>query len=191
MNLFEGNVGGKIYADFTHGSSSYNTFFRNHIIRDSSAQAITNALRAVDIERNQYYYNIVGNVLGISSQTWTNFEDTGARTAAQSYAYTWGYGSDGDITSDDPKSKGTVLRHCNYDYATQSTQWEASIQDHLLPNSLYLVGKPAFFGGLSWPVIGPDLNPMVGRLPAKDRFNGVLPVDPVAPLPPQNLKIIN
>lgn len=172
MNLFEGNIGDKIHADFTHGSSSYNTFYRNHSIRESSAQNITNALRAVDIEKAQHYYNFVGNVLGKPNQNWTSYEDGGSRTGGEAYAYTWGYPTDGSSKSTDSQSKATALRHGNYDYATQSTHWEPGISDHNLPNSLYLAAKPAFFGGLSWPAIGPDLSPMSGTIPAKERYEG-------------------
>jgi hypothetical protein len=39
-----------------------------------------------------------------------------------------------------------------------------------LPASLYLSAKPAFFGNTPWPAIGPDANPMVNSLPARERF---------------------
>ena len=191
MNLFEGNIGAKIYADFTHGSSSYNTFLRNHVIRDSSALSVTNARRAVDVERTQYYYNFLGNVLGLDGQSWTAFEDSGSRSAgAGMYVYTWGYPSDGAGTSVDSNSKSTSVRHGNYDYQTRSTRWEAGIADRDLPPSLYLVSKPPFFGGLPWPSIGSDRVPMGGTIPAKERFEG-RPVAPAGanPNPPANLRV--
>ncbi len=193
MNLFEGNIGAKIYADFTHGSSSYNTFFRNHSIRDSSALTVTNALRAVDVEKVQYYYNFVGNILGKASQSWTSYEDAGTRSAGSGqYAFTWGYLSDGATSSSDPKSKATALRHGNYDYATQSTKWDGSIADQNLPDSLYLTAKPAFFGGLRWPTIGSDLSPLVGTIPAKERYEGrsVPPQSPLPPAPATSVRVI-
>ena len=193
MNLFEGNIGAKIYGDFTHGSASYNTFFRNWAIRDSSAQTITQALRAVDIERSNSFYNIVGNVLGQSGQTWTAYEDSGTRLAGSGkYVYTWGYYSDGATTSSDPKSKVTVLRHGNYDFATQSTTWDPGISDRSLPASLYLSSKPRFFGGLPWPSIGPDTNTLPGTIPAKERYEGrPVPEGGNLPSAPTNLRIIS
>lgn len=193
MNLFEGNIGAKIYADFTHGSSSYNTFFRNNSTRDSSALAVTNALRAVDIEKVQYYYNFVGNVLGKAGQTWTAFEDNGTRTAGSGrYVYTWGYPSDGASTSTDRQSKATALRHGEYDYQTQSTRWDANIPDQNLPPSLYLTSKPNFFGRLSWPSIGPDRTPLAGTIPAKERYEGrAVPPTTTTPLAaPTNLRTV-
>jgi len=190
MNLFEGNIGAKIYADFTHGSSSYNTFFRNNAIRDSSALTVTNALRAVDVEQAQYYYNFVGNVLGAAGQSWTAFEDSGTRVAgAGRYVYTWGYFSDGASSSVDSKSKSTALRHGNYDYQSQSTKWDSSNADHMLPASLYLTAKPAFFGGLPWPSMGPDRSPLVGALPAKERYEGRAVPGPVFLPAPTSLTV--
>lgn len=192
MNLFEGNIGAKIYGDFTHGSASYNSFFRNWVIRSSSALTVTRSLRAVDIERSNWYYNIVGNVLGQSGQTWTAYEDNGSRNAASGkYAYTWGYFSDGTSTTSDSLTKATVLRHGNYDYATQSTIWDPGTADRLLPPSLYMSSKPQFFGGLPWPAIGSDRNPVSGTIPAKERFEGrPIPGAATAPSAPTNVRIV-
>lgn len=170
MNLFEGNKGAKIYADFTHGSSSYNMFLRNHSQRVSSALNNTNALRAVDVEKVQYYYSFFGNVLGSAGQTWTAFEDDGARSGNGKYVYTWGYPSDGAGTSTDGESKATALRHGNFDYFTQTIIWDSAIADHSIPNSLYLESKPAWFGDLAWPAIGPDVGGYSTLLPAEERY---------------------
>jgi len=193
MNLFEGNIAAKIYGDFTHGSASYNSFFRNWVLRDSSALTVTNALRAVDIEKSNWYYNIVGNVLGQAGQTWTAYEDNGTRFAGSDrYAYTFGYFSDGATTSVDSQSKSTVFRHGNFDYATQSTIWDPATSDHTLPQSLYLAAKPQFFGGLPWPAIGPDLSPRSGTIPAKERYEGrSIPGSGTLPAAPTNLRIIS
>ena len=191
MNLYEGNIGDKIHADFTHGSSWYNTFYRNNAIRDSSALTVTNALRAVDVEKAQHYYNFVGNVLGKPGQTWTGYEDSGSRSSKDRYAFTWGYATDGDTTTTDPQSKATAFRHGNYDYATQSTHWDTGTADHNLPASLYLTSKPASFGGLPWPSIGPDMNPIVGTIPAKERYEGrSIPPASGVPSPPTNVRLI-
>jgi hypothetical protein len=191
MNLFEGNIGAKIYADFTHGSSSYNTFFRNHVVRDTSALAVTNSLRAVDVERNQYYYNFVGNVLGRPGQTWTSYEDTGTRASTGKYVFTWGYASDGGVSSVDAQPKATALRHGNYDYATESVRWASALADRVLPGSLYLSDRPAFFGSLPWPPIGPDASPMAGTIQAKERYEGRAVPGPGTPPPaPTSLRVV-
>src|SRR3989338_7085776 len=82
MNLFEGNVAQHLGADYTHGSGSHNTFFRNQITRENLNYDNTLAdqhLFAVDISKFNYYLNVVGNVLGKSSQTFNAYEDSGTR----------------------------------------------------------------------------------------------------------------
>ncbi len=129
MNLWEGNIGCKVYGDNAHGSSAYNTVFRNHVARESFPaeypSGITQARRAVDIEVYNRYWNIVGNVLGKSSQSWTAVDPGATRLAGTGqYVYTFGYFSDGDSTRDDATIVTDTLRHGNYDYASQTVQWD-------------------------------------------------------------------
>jgi hypothetical protein len=173
-NLFEGNIVGKIQLDFTHGSSSFNTLFRNHVVRQSAAISTTRGLRAIDVERSNWFHNIIGNVLGVPSQSWTAYEDNGSRSRWQRYAFSWGYSGDGDTSSDDVRSKVTALRHGNYDFATRSVHWDAAIARRTLPPSLYLSGRPAFWGDDPWPAIGPDVKSLSGTIPAKVRYERLL-----------------
>jgi hypothetical protein len=50
----------------------------------------------------------------------------------------------------------TLFLHGNYDSATGTIAWSGSIT-HTLPASLYLSSKPAWFGNVPWPSIGPDI----------------------------------
>jgi hypothetical protein len=43
--------------------------------------------------------------------------------------------------------------------------------DGLVPNSLYLTSRPAFFGSLDWPAIGPDVAGYYKNIPAVMRWN--------------------
>jgi len=52
--------------------------------------------------------------------------------------------------------KATLLRHGNWDSLNNAVIWDANIPDHTIPNSLYLTGKPSWWGDLPWPPIGPD-----------------------------------
>jgi len=170
MNLFEGNYGTKIDADFTHGSGSYNTYFRNHVTRASSAQPITGGRWPVNYDVTQSNPNFVGNVLGRTGQTWTALETGTTRNTSSNYVWSWGFRGDGDTNQDSTTPKNTALRHGNYDAFTQTTTWDPTIADQTLPASLYLTSKPAFFGNRPWPSIGPDLSPMVGVVPARARY---------------------
>jgi hypothetical protein len=186
FNLFEGNIVGKIHGDNTFGSSSYNTFFRNHVTRESLPQ-IDYALWAVTIDQNNTYYNVVGNVLctpGCVGQ----YEPANI-SSSMKVIWRIGYNSasDSNGNDNDPNPGATLLRHGNFDYVTQETHWDPNIADHNLPNSYYLSSKPSFFGNLAWPAIGPDLNPMVETLPAKVRYEES---ETWPPRPPQNLRIV-
>ena len=76
-----------------------------------------------------------------------------------------------DIAALDLGVATTLLRHGNYDYATRKTNWDSKITDRVLPPSLYLAAKPAWWPAeLRWPAVGPDQQPMVGLIPAQLRF---------------------
>lgn len=70
--------------------------------------------------------------------------------------------------------KATLLRHGNYDFFHRDVVWDPSIQDHSIPNSLYLTGKPAWWpANLAWPLIGPDKALGGATNPAKLRYDAM------------------
>ncbi len=160
MNLYEGNIGAIIMCDNELGGSRYNTYLRNHATVTSVPSVIYHMYGA-DIEENNLYENFVGNVFGSD--------------ATVNYKGSWRFGchSAGNCVNPDPRPEQTVLRHGNYNYNNKTTQWDPEITDHKIPKSYYLSFKPAFFGNLPWPCMGPDLNPVVGKLPAKERFEAM------------------
>lgn len=158
MNLFEGNIAAHIDMDNYLGSSSHNTFFRNHIER-KSISSVTNGLWAVEIQANNLYANVIGNVLCTEGCT----------------GEIWRIGYDKLTSTIDSRVETTLLRHGNFDYISQQVSWDPVISDHSLPNSYYLSAKPSFYRNLPWPSIGPDLDVKVGVLPAKMRYFGPLP----------------
>ena len=173
MNLFEGNIGIQLHFDYTHGSGSHNTAFRNHITMESKGENkdINMHLVAVEIHKYNRYENIIGNVFGKPGLT-GSYELDNITSFYIPLIWKLGYSYSSDKgTTDDPDVESTLIRHGNYDYITQSTRWDTNISDRNLPDSYYLSSKPAFFGDLPWPAIGPDLSPMVGTLPAKKRFS--------------------
>ena len=103
-----------------------------------------------------------------------------------------GYVNAGDSSpsGNDPKVKDTLLRHGNWDSVTRATVWNQSIADTNMPASLYLAGKPGWWGDLAWPPYGGDLNPMVGTIPAESRLNSIRG-SVSRPSPPQNLRVVN
>jgi PKD repeat protein len=164
MNLFEGNICPNVVFDNAIGSSRHNTAFRNHAERYSQGASLN--LNAIEVQMNNLYENVIGNVLCRPG-------DTGSYEVQSSARGVYKLGcNQSDCSAPDPRSKATLLRHGNFDYVTGTTHWDPAIEERNLPNSYYLTSKPSFFGTLPWPMIGPDLSPMVGDLPAKMRFEG-------------------
>jgi hypothetical protein len=86
-------------------------------------------------------------------------------------------GSDCNPSNWDPKTAATTLRHGNYDYVNRSIAWHRT-DDRELPASLYLASKPSWWGRGPWPPIGPDLKPMVSSIPARERYEKLMPSKP-------------
>jgi hypothetical protein len=185
MNLFEGNYSeGRFVADNVFGSSSHNTFFRN---RQFLSAGKNGAPWNYDIQYNASYYNIVGNVIGTLGHE-TTYELNNVTLSGQKSIFRFGYTSDGDKdpSGNNSQCNATTLRHANWDSATNGVVWNSSA-DRVLPASLYLNGKPNWWGTLQWPAIGPDVSPMYPPIPGAGKGT---PWDSKAALsPPSNLKV--
>lgn len=191
MNLWEGNVGEGFQADGYHGSASHQTVFRNWF-HGMSTNSVHHRM-PIDLPRAEYYFNVVGNVLGWTWATNTSVEyemtgepqwynDTGC-------IYRLGYPNMGNnslkdvspvlvgysnyVTSfPDTKVTSTLIRHGNYDFKSATQVWDGRIPDHSIPNSYFYTNKPAFFGNLRWPPFDPA-NPMAAastNIPAGYRY---------------------
>jgi hypothetical protein len=192
MNLIEGNhFASRIISDYTWGSASHNTYFRNRIY-DGLRPQINYGVWEMDIYKTHYFENVVGNVLGragyeriyeVENRTFSVYGDKGI--------WRLGYVNAGDDgpAGNDPKVKATLLRHGNWDGVTQSVVWDPGIVDTNLPGSLYLTEKPSWWGDLRWPPVGSDLNPMATSIPAQVRLLSILG-SATRPSPPQNLRVV-
>ena len=177
MNLFEGNYGNGVELDFTHGSASHNTLFRNRLHGPEKPTQVNNTF-AIQIQATNWWMNVVGNVLGTVG--WhTNYaisvtsplsDNDGSRSI-----YKFGFTDDSGSTAfGDPKVQSTALIHGNWDAVTKTNGgivWDPTISTHTLPASLYLSGKPSWWGNASWPPFDPA-NPLASatNLPAAYRF---------------------
>jgi hypothetical protein len=171
MNLFEGNVGNGFLMDLFHGTGNLATLFRNQFsgIEPGKTQSAT---IPIDIYAYNRFVNIVGNVLGTRGHH-TQYEESlvppGVHGGFHTSIYSLGY-PDLDFTSYngvsyDRLTVTTMLRWGNFDYVTNTSRFEASEvptgnplpADRSLPASLFMSSKPAFWGTVPWPPIGPEV----------------------------------
>jgi len=159
---------------------------------------------AVDIQAHSDYTNLVGNVLGLKGQSLLSYKQSGYSYAQK----TWSYERLGEFPSDGevpmwtigsqqaggwtwvPTTHQTQLREGNWDWVTRSQRWHGiggaagSGRPQVIPDSLYLTAKPAFFGSNPWPWVNPS-NGTVSTLPAKACLEqGKTPTCMVQGIPP-------
>ncbi len=182
-NLWEGNEMQGLSFDIIDGSASHNVAFRNRILaKDPSVTygPVVQIVAAITTCKNNNYMSYLGNVLGTAG--WNNNYELrnqgGSWTSKPIY-------STGAFSGNDTQFS-TMLRHMNFDYFTNTVKQCSNIgepgcqggnDEPTLPASMYLTGKPSWWGNLPWPAIGPDLNPMNGMIPAKLRFVLAPPTD--------------
>jgi hypothetical protein len=179
-NLFEGNVGWRMGADFVHGSTGFNTFARNWGQATDGSAASYNW--AVTLNIKSYFYNYVGNVLGHPGMSGV-YEAIapGSRSAGTKTVWDIGYSTDGYTDYLAPSGKQfyhdtnvvwTLVRHGNADYMTGTVTYDPNIADHTIPPS-YLTGFTEHitnWGNCPVPTFGPDVVGWTNRPPALMRY---------------------
>ena len=184
FELFEGNYSFNLDGDFTEGNAIDITFFRNQAsgIRRNMPRFLsdTRSRRLAAAMKGHYWYNFVGNLLGYAGMQppppagWV-YE--GAPPWPDTPITVWriGYWNQ-DWNTQDPEVGATMIRDGNYDFVTSSVHWHQTPGfTGPLPDSLYLPGKPAFFGEARWPWVDP-LGPVkTFSLPAKARYDAGRP----------------
>ena len=66
--------------------------------------------------------------------------------------------------------KATAILKGNYNYKDNAVPESESLKGKKLPKSLYLEKKPEWFGDLSWPAFGPDVDFEKNKIPAQVRY---------------------
>jgi hypothetical protein len=176
--LFEGNQSFNFDGDNSWGNSVYITAFRNQLTckRRNIVQVPltdTSNRRCVGLTADHWWYSIVGNVLGYAGMSpapasWTYesnppWNDDPVIWRIGYNAETWGPA--------DAQVRATLIREGNFDYVTNQVRWSGAPQ--ALPVSLYLTGKPAFFGSNVWPWVDAVGATKVFTLPARARFDAM------------------
>jgi hypothetical protein len=167
--LFEGNTGAGFFGDGIHGTHHFITLFRNRYIGFDTAGRTSQTL-PVYLWSYSRYFNMIGNVLGLSGYH-TQYQyvypnPTGTRDKS---IYAFG-GSPGGSVPTDALVGTTAMRWGNYDTVNNAARWVSSEvpsglslyanpvpATQTLPASLYLSGKPGWFGSVPFPPIGPDV----------------------------------
>jgi hypothetical protein len=194
MDLFEGNDGLAFEGDNIHGTHHFMTAFRNNLYGDTcNCPAKSNNTDIIKLWAFTRYYNIIGNVLGRTGY-YNTYETNLGSTPTDIFSLG---AADGENSSplDDPLVKTTIFRWGNYDTVSAATRFvTAEVPSGLslyanpipttqaLPTSLYLQAKPAWWGTVPWPAIGPDVSGGSGAgghayvIPARACYNNS-PVD--------------
>jgi hypothetical protein len=172
MGLFEGNIleGGMIRVDNATGSGTIGlTFYRNRVYPDTSKDIW---IKSFDAESGSYHLNLVANVFGSTGfETIYECYNTSSGTCdvygANKMIYRLGYQEPfSEVAPYDTLVKTSMFRHYNWDSVTNGTKvcgatGEPSCQGStvsgvLAPSWIY-TSKPAWFGSVPWPPIGPDV----------------------------------
>ncbi len=178
FDLIEGNFTAKMGAAETHGNAGDQTFYRNYSRGDRlySLSGSSPSIAAVMFNRYMRRMNVVGNVLGtkaggIYEPTWSGDNVPSGEISAPKI---WSIGLDGWNGNwggpRDPSVEQQLSRFANYDTLRNRVDTQPT---DALPDSLYLTGKPAFFGDLAWPWVDPLGSASGDRLkslPAQARF---------------------
>ncbi len=151
------------------------------------------ANRAISLGFASTHYNILGNAVGspemLALTIYNGGTPMGMQTTticpqstsydAVAYSFSFGHVSgveDNCMSGWGNSSYTTAILHGNYDYVSNSVLWNSGISDHNLPSSLFLTSKPAWFGNLQWPAIGPDVIGYVSMIPAQYCYEqGLMP----------------
>src|ERR1700736_6660201 len=178
--LFEGNASQNADSDYTHGNAVYLTFFRNWLTGQRRSFTDQGNIRTVGLAYGSWGDSFVGNVLGRSGQmsgwSYTNHamscDASGNNCTGNNGAWDdkniWklGYDSGRWNMYPDPTVLATVIRDGNYDFLTNSQRWHNTPGGFVIPNSMYLTSKPAFFANHPWPWVDPTTG-AICPLPAK------------------------
>lgn len=203
MNLIESNqIESKIVGDNYWGTASHNTYYRNRIFIAPSSN-FNYGSWLFDLYIGHRYENIVGNIMGTQSYE-GRYEMENLNFSSVYYCdptctlgksiYKLGYedGGDSDPQGNDPLVKSTMYRHGNFDYVTNTVNWDNTNSNHTLPGSFYHATRPTWWPTCTaWPAIGPDVSGYVQPIPAKLRYDAMINNGnaPVVTAQPQNITV--
>jgi hypothetical protein len=165
--LFEGNEGNAFQGDGVHGTHHFVTVFRNYYNGWETGK--TGETIPINLYSFSRYMNVIGNVLGRAGYH-TVYEWNLSGSNRDKAIFALGDTPGGSVPTD-PQVKNTLFRWGNYDVVTNTSRFQATEvpsglsqfrnpvpSNQTLPNSLYLLSRPSWFGSTPWPAIGPDVS---------------------------------
>jgi hypothetical protein len=194
--LFEGNRSFNMDSDETHGNAIYHTFFGNYttgfraqftdylngvVVNDITQQSTNGPLRPAAAHAYAYWFNFIGNVLGVPGQVssfiYGDVSNLGnGNWPPQIFMMGWN-----DLPNQvyDSSVINSADIDGNYDYLTNQVHWASTDTTYTLPNSLFLTQAPAFFSagsGYTWPPVNPlGATTQFYTLPAYARYQAGTP----------------
>jgi hypothetical protein len=199
--LLEGNAVFGMQQDGDHGASDFFTMFRNFFWGFTSCANgqcgagghASDGINQVPIRifYGSRYDNIIGNVLGTPGFT-TGYQSFDPFASAN--VYIWGAGQNIGGFPNQPSDTlvgTTTMLWGNWDVSNGATRFLSSEvptgaptypnsvpSSQTLPASFYLSSKPAWFGSIPWPAIGPDVSngnvgQCAGTFDTSGKFNGL------------------
>jgi len=193
--LFEGNYAPNGDSDNTHGDSIYVIFFRNWLSGQRKSFTDAGHTRCAGVSSFGWWFSFIGNLLGRPGLM-AGWQYTDSRMGCDANGNhcvgisgtgwddkdVWKIGYDGFDAGEGaagmpPQTFETLIRDGNYDFLNNQQRWHNTPGKFAMPASLYLPGKPAFFGSNPWPWTDPQ-NGTISVLPAKKRFDDGTPNSP-------------
>ncbi|MEO0480982.1 MAG: LamG-like jellyroll fold domain-containing protein [Planctomycetota bacterium] len=188
-DLFEGNQTPNITIDSTHGNNGWEVAFRNWCFGRNSNGHATAYERAISVDGWNWEVTSVGNVLWgpttgpeVNNLIWEPSMGSNPVFNGPEHVYLLGSNAWDPVSrnkpgadfGDDGMAFEFFHRHLDFDYKTNSQYNNPENPVNVLPPSLYLETRPAFFGNLEWPWINPagsSHGERVRVLPAKARYD--------------------
>jgi hypothetical protein len=170
LHLYEGNAVAFVNQDNSWGSGSQDTEFRNYFSGKDPNK--TNYREAVKYGAHNRYGNVVANVIGtLGYHTVYQMTNANAPCGTDNYEFNLGFWNDCDTTTSyDPVVATSLMRWGNWDAVSNAVRFSAtetasadptfpglSSPSSTFPASFYMSSKPAWFGSVPWPAVGPDV----------------------------------
>lgn len=169
LQLWEGNFGGCLRFDNTHGSSSSQTAFRNYMLGEMPWT--TFGFGPFWNDSWNYHSQWVGNVGGYPGIAGYVY-DQESPTAIDKAMFSWGYHGYSTTPTTGTLSRATAIVHGNltFESGSAATNWTTGYS-RTLTNSYIFASRPSWYGtNLNWPPYGPDVSGYTNEIPAQYRF---------------------